>query len=163
MEDEILETVLQEILADIKQTYDLSKENNLVGTENKNFLMGIEKKLASKDLIKPIMDTQPIEEIISKGLDNISTIIDQSKAQRRPSIRFLFFPEHNIKEYYKVVYGKIMFWIVMLFIAKYLFLLGSEWISKSYDDQKYKKSWNNLYQEQPKTNQKIMQKIFDSN
>lgn len=163
MENEILETVLKEIMGDMKQSYNLSKENNLLATENKNLMIGIEKTLASKDAMKPIIDTEPIEQIVLKGIDKIATIIDQSKNKRRPSIQFLFFPEHNTKEYYKIVYSRILFWVVMFFVAKYLYLLGSEWISKSYDDQRYKKAWENLYKQQGKSNQKIMQKVFDSN
>lgn len=163
MENEILETVLKEILGDIKQSYDLSKENNLLATENKNRMMGIEKILASKDVIKPIIDTKPIEQIISRGMDNISAIIEQPKDKRRPEFRILLFPEHNTREYYRIVFGRIIFWLVILVIAKYLYLLGSEWISKSYDDQRYKKAWENLYRQQGKPSQKIMQKLIDNN
>ena len=160
MESEIIETVLKEILEDLKQTSELSKENNLLATENKGRMIGIEKMLADKNILKPIIDTQPIERIVSQGMDNISTKIDQSRDKRGTEFRFLFFPEHNTREFYKIVYGRIIFWLVMLVIAKYLFLLGNEWISKNYDDQKYKKAWENLYQQQGKANQKIMEKII---
>ena len=160
MESEIIETVLKEILEDLKQTYELSKENNLLATENKSRMIGIEKILADKNILKPIIDTQPIERIVSQGLDNISTKIDQPKNKRRPEFRFLFFPEHNTREYYKVVYGRIIFWLVILVIAKYLYLLGSEWISKNYDDLKYKRAWENLYKQQGKANQKMMENII---
>ena len=160
MENEILETVLKEILGDLKQTYDLSKENILLATENKNRIIRIEKLLAIKD-VNLIVDTQPIEQIISRGMDNIADIIEQPKNKRRPEFRFLFFPEHNTKEYYRIVYGRIIFWLVILVIAKYLYLFGNEWISKSYDDLKYKKAWENLYQQQEKANQKMMQKLID--
>ncbi len=139
MEKEIIETVLTEIYGELKQTNELLKENITLATENKNRLIVIGKKLEVKD-VRPVLDTQPIEQIVSRGVDHIAAIIDQPK-KRRPEFRFLFFPEHNTKEYYKIVYGRIIFWLVILVIAKYLFLLGSEWISKSYDDQKYKKAW----------------------
>ncbi|HEY8690680.1 MAG TPA: hypothetical protein VIM07_15690 [Chitinophagaceae bacterium] len=160
MEKEIIETVLTEICGELKQSNELLKENSKLATENKNRLIVIEKKLESKD-VKPSIDMQPIEQIVSRGVDNIAAIIDQPTKKRRPEFRFLFFPEHNTKEYYKIVYGRIIFWLVMLVIAKYLYLLGSEWISKNYDDQKYKKAWENLYQQQGKANQKMMEKLID--
>jgi len=160
MEKEIIETVLTEICGELKQSNELLKENSKLATENKNRLIVIEKKLESKD-VKPSIDMQPIEQIVSRGVDNIAAIIDQPTKKRRPEFRFLFFPEHNTKEYYKIVYGRIIFWLVMLVIAKYLYLLGSEWISKNYDDQKYKKAWENLYHQQGKANQKMMEKLID--
>jgi hypothetical protein len=160
MEKEIIETVLTEICGELKQSNELLKENTVLATENKNRLIVIEKRLESND-VKPLIDTRPIEQIVSRGVDNIAAIIDQPTKKRSPEFRFLFFPEHNTKEFYKVVYGRIIFWLVMLVIAKYLYLLGSEWISKNYSDQKYKKAWDNLYHQQGKSNQKIMQRTID--
>ena len=161
MEKEIIETVLTEIYGELKQSNELLKENSKLATENKNRLIVIEKKLESKD-VKPSIDMQPIEQIVSRGVDKIAAIIDQPTKKSRPEFRVLFFPEHNTKEYYKIVYGRIIFWLVMLVFAKYLYLLGSEWISKSYDDQKYKKAWENLYHQQGKANQKMMGKLIDN-
>lgn len=163
MDSEIIETVLTEILGEMKQSNLLNKENNMALSENKNMLRSIEKKLGSKDVIKPVMDTIPLEQIISTGINNISAMIEERPQKPSREFRILLFPEHNTKEYYKVVFGRIIFWLVMLVIAKYVYLLGSEWISKSSEDQKYKKAWESLYQQQGKSNQKIMQKIFDSN
>ena len=160
MEKEIIETVLTEIYGELKLTNELLKENTVLATENKNRLIVIEKRFESND-VKPLIDIRPIEQIVSRGVNNIAAIIDQPTKKRRPEFRFLFFPEHNTKEFYKVVYGRIIFWLVMLVIAKYLYLLGSEWISKNYSDQKYKKAWENLYQFQGKANQKIMQNIIN--
>jgi hypothetical protein len=160
MEKEILETVLTEIYGELQQTNELIKENTVLETENKNRLIVIEKRLESKD-VKPLIDIRPIEQIVSRGVDNIAAIINQTTKKRPPEFRILFFPEYNTKEFYKVVYGRIIFWLVMLVIAKYLYLLGSEWISKNYSDEKYKKAWENFYQQQGKANQKIMQRIID--
>ena len=160
MEKEILETVLTEIYGELQLTNELLKENTVLETENKNRLIVIEKRLESKDA-KPLIEIRPIEQIVSRGVDNIAAIINQTTKKRRPEFRILFFPEYNTKEFYKVVYGRIIFWLVMLVLAKYLYLLGSEWISKNYCDLKYKKAWENLYQQQGKANQKIMQRIID--
>lgn len=163
MDSEIIETVLTEILDELKQSNLLNKENNMALADNKNMLISIEKKLESKDLIKPILDTRPLEQIISQGINNISAMVEEQPEKPSRQFRILLFPEHNTKEYYKVVFGRIIFWLVVLVIAKYFYLLGSEWISKSGENQKYKKAWESLYQQQPKKNQKIMQKIIEEN
>jgi hypothetical protein len=163
MENEIIETVLTEILGELKQSNDLNKENIMIAIENKSRLIAIEKKFECKDVIEPAIDTQPIEQIVSRGVQSIRHLIDIRSEKRSREFRILLFPEHNTKEYYRVVFGRIIFWLVMLVIAKYLYVLGSEWISKRNDNQKYKKAWENLYQQQGKSNQKMMQKILDSN
>lgn len=162
MDSEIIETVLTEIYEELKQYNLLNKENNLALTENKNRLISIEKKSESKDLVNPVLDTRPLEQIISRGINNISAMIDKRPEKPSREFRILLFPEHNTKEYYKIIFRRIIFWLVMLVIAKYLYLLGSEWISKNNENQKYKKAWNSLYQQQGKANQKMMQKIIDN-
>lgn len=163
MDSEIIETVLREILDEIKQSNLSNKENNIALTENKNMLISIENKLGSKHLINPVVDTRPLEQIISQGINNLSAIIEERPEKSSREFRILLFPEHNTKEYYRVVFGRIIFWLVMLVIAKYIYLLGSEWINISSENQRYKKAWENLYQQQGKANQKMMQKIIGQN
>lgn len=159
MDSETIETVLHEILGDLKESNRLNKENGALAFEIKDRLISLEKKLDSREKTSSI-DTRPIEQIVSKGMNNITILIEESKDKRRSSIQFKFFPDYNTVEYYKIVYGRILFWVVMLFITKYLYLLGSLWISRNYDDQRYKKAWDNLYQLQGKSSQKMMQKIL---
>jgi hypothetical protein len=163
MENEIIETVLTEILGELKQSNGLNKENNQLAIENKNRLTDIEKKLDANDVSKGKISNDSVEQILSAGMDNIRKMIDKPEQKVRREFRVLLFPEHNTKEYYRVVFGRIIFWLVMLVIAKYLYLLGSEWITRNYENQKYKKAWENLYQQQGKPNQKMMQKMIDSN
>ncbi|MDQ6763486.1 MAG: hypothetical protein M3015_12775 [Bacteroidota bacterium] len=47
------------------------------------------------------------------------------------------------------------------FLHQDIYLMGSEWIIKQYENQKYKKAWENLYKHQEKANQKMMQRIID--
>lgn len=162
MDSEIIETVLTEILGELKQSNLLNKENNMALAENKNMLISIENKLKSNDLIKPVVDTRPLEKIIYRGIHNIGGMINKPPEKPSREFRILLFPEHNTKEYYQIVFGRVIFWLVVLVIAKYFYLLGSEWISKSSENHEYKKAWNNLYHKQPKSNQKMMQKIIDN-
>ncbi len=161
MDSEIIETVLTEILGELKQSNLLIKENNQVLTENQSRLLSLEKKLESKDQIKPIVDIRPLEQIMSRSINNISAMIDKRPDKVGREFRILLFPEHNAREYYRIVFGRIIFWLVILVIAKYAYLLGSEWIAKKYENPKYKKAWEILYKNQGKSNQKMMQKIID--
>lgn len=160
MDSEIIETVLTEILGELKQSNLLNKENNQVLSENQSRLIAIQKKLESKDEKKPVVDIRPLEQTMAKGINNISAMIDKRPEKLNREFRILLFPEHNTKEYYRIVFGRIISWLVILVIAKYFYLLGSEWISQNNEDQKYKKAWNNLYQKQGKANQKMMQNLI---
>ncbi|MDQ6845613.1 MAG: hypothetical protein M3Z92_14915 [Bacteroidota bacterium] len=161
METEIVETVLTEILGELKRSNELNKENSNAILKNDNLLIAIEKQLGNKDVAKPEINNRSIEQIISTGINNITAMIKQHPPTVKREFRVLLFPEQNTKEYYQIVFSRIIFWLVVLVIAKYIYLMGSEWIIKHYENQKYKKAWENLYKHQEKANQKMMQRIID--
>ena len=128
MEKEIIETVLTEMLEELKELRKLNIENANVAIENGNRLSSIEKKLGNNKITEPYINTQHLERIIFLGMEKINVRIDQKPAPVRREFRILLFPEYNTKEYYRIVFGRILFWLVLLVIAKYLYLLANEWI-----------------------------------
>jgi len=128
MEKEIIETVLTEMLEELKELRKLNIENANVAIENGNRLSSIEKKLGNNEITEPYINTQHLERIIFLGMEKINVRIDQKPAPVRREFRILLFPEYNTKEYYRIVFGRILFWLVLLVIAKYLYLLANEWI-----------------------------------
>jgi hypothetical protein len=90
--------------------------------------MAIEKKVGNHKLTEPYINTQFIERIIMSGMERINATIDQKPAPVKREFLIRLFPEHNTKEYYRIVFGRIIFWLVFLVIAKYLYLLANEWI-----------------------------------
>jgi chaperonin cofactor prefoldin len=130
MEKEIIETVLTEVLEELKELKKLNIENAKVAMENGNRLMAIEKKVLNHKLSDPYINTQYIERIIMSGMEKINARIDQKPAAARREFRILLFPEYNTKEYYRIVFGRIVSWLVLLVIAKYFYLLANEWISR---------------------------------
>ena len=129
MEKEIIETVLTEILEELKQLKKLTANNTSYTLDNASRLTAITDKLESKQAIKPDIDTQPIEQIILSGLAKINSTINQKPAPVKREFRILLFLEYNTREYYRIVFGRIISWLVLLVIAKYLYLLGSAWIA----------------------------------
>ena len=129
MEREIIETVLTDILEELKQLKTLATNNTNATLDNANRLKVITDKLESKQPIKPDINTQSIEQIILSGLARINSTMNQKPAPVKREFRILLFPEYNTSEYYRIVFGRIIFWLVMLVIAKYLYLLGSAWIA----------------------------------
>lgn len=43
--------------------------------------------------------------------------------------QILLFPEYGTWEYYKFVFGKLLFWMMMFLLASYLFSLGKLFIN----------------------------------
>ena len=130
MENEIIETVLTEILDELKQLKKLTTNNTNATLDNANRLTAITDKLESKQVVKPDINTKSMEQIILSGLERINSTINQKPAAPvKREFRILLFPEYNTTEYYRIVFGRIIFWLVVLVIAKYLYLLGSAWIA----------------------------------
>ena len=42
--------------------------------------------------------------------------------------KFCYFPEYGAREYYKLVFGRLLFWMMMFLLAFYLFSLGKQFI-----------------------------------
>ena len=124
-----METVLTEILEELKQLKKSISDNANATRENGNRLNVIEEKIKNYKAVKPDINTQSIEQLIFSGLQRINETIDKKPAPVKREFRILLFPPYNEKEYYRIVFGRIIFWLVMLVIARYLYLLGSTWIA----------------------------------
>ena len=155
MENEIIETVLTEVLEEQKQSNLLTQKNGRFLEEQVLILKGMEEKSAMQN-----------EELKNFFITKMEAFSSQVASHARPvkrEFRILLFPEHGTTNYYKIVFGRIFFWLVMLCIAKYAYLLGDKWLTAEYENQKYQKAWETLYKHQSKANQKVMQKVFNDN
>jgi hypothetical protein len=154
MDNEIIEPVLTEILEEIKTTNGLNKEYNLALKEQKNRLVQIQETLLQKDEYLALL------KLVHEKITTLSNVITQQPSPAKREFRILLFPEYNTVQYYKIVFGRVIFWLVILCVAKYLYLFGHEWINKYYDDRRYQKAWNTLYEKQEKQSQKFMESVL---
>jgi hypothetical protein len=155
MENEIIETVLTEVL-------DEQKQSNLLAGKNGQFLAEqvlIIKRMEEKSAIQ----NEELKSFIISKMKVFSSLVESHAQPVKREFRILLFPEHGTTNYYKIVFGRIFFWLVMLCIAKYAYLLGDKWLTAEYKNQKYQKAWETLYKHQTKANQKLMQKVFNDN
>lgn len=152
MENEIIETVLTEVLEEQKQSSQLAQKNGQFLEEQVLILQRMEEKSARQN--------EELKMFLMQKMEVFSAQVESHAKPVKREFRILLFPEHGTTEYYKVVFGRILFWLVMLFIAKYAYLLGDKWIAQEYENNKYQKAWETLYEQQSKANQKIMQKYL---
>lgn len=147
MEKEIIETVLLEVLEEQKQTNQLIEQNNK--------LMQI-----VKGELKQQKETFSV--LILSRLNILKEELSNQTHPVKREFRILLFPEHGTLNYYKVVFGRIFFWLVILCIAKYAYLLGDKWISKRAEMNNYQRAWETYYLQQNKNRQKAMEQILNN-
>lgn len=119
-----------------------SNEENINNLVKKNNL--IEKQLTKIADIKIPDYSEAIETLTQEVRDSrqndqssqllpllraINNKLDKAPKSAVKQLRILLFPEVNPGEYYKIVFGRLIPWLVCLFATTYLFLLGRQWIS----------------------------------
>lgn len=119
-----------------------SNEENINNLVKKNNL--IEKQLAKIAELKIPDYSEAIETLtyeVRESRENdqssqllpllraINNKLDKAPKSAVKQLRILLFPEVNPGEYYKIVFGRLIPWLVCLLATTYLFLLGREWIS----------------------------------
>ena len=153
MENDIIETVLTEVLEEQKQGNLLAQKSGLFLEEQVLILKRMEEKSSRQN--------EELKNFLITKMEAFSTQIARHARPVKREFRILLFPEQGTTNYYKIVFGRIFFWLVMLCFAKYAYLLGDKWLTAEYENQKYQKAWENLYKHQTKANQKLMQKVFN--
>lgn len=153
MENEIIETVLTEVLEEQKQTNQLAQKNGQVLEEQGLILKQREEKSNRQN--------EELKTCLLSRMDELATQVASHARPIKREFRILLFPEQGTTNYYKIVFGRIFFWLVMLCLAKYAYLLGDKWLTKEYENNKYQKAWETLYKYQNKANRKLMNKVWN--
>lgn len=130
MEKEILETVLIELLEESKKINLLVVNQNKEIQELKSTVNDFDRKLAEIKVSAPDVDTRPLTKIVTEGITSIQKIAAAQPKEVLHEKRILFFPEWNQKEYYKIIFGRILFWILWILVATYCFFLCRDYIGR---------------------------------
>ena len=123
MEEPILELAfnnLLEELKEVKQEQQKVARTLLTLTEK---VEGFEQKLSSIKVTPPAVNMAPVITTISQELDKINSTIEAQPKSVTRQVRILLFPEYNAREYYGLVFGRLLMWIVFIFIATYYICL----------------------------------------
>ena len=128
MEEEVIKTVLNEVLQELKEVK--QKHSEIINFANglKKKVDGFEQKLTEIKFVPPAIDLSPVTSGIYKGLDKVNGAIEAQPKSVRKEFRILLFPEYNATENYKIVFGRLLFWMVVVLVATYLFVLGKHLI-----------------------------------
>lgn len=108
MENEQIHSVLTEILEE-------QKENTKLLLEIKTLLRKQEEKLNNPETETDTISNSEMQQQLSNELKEIKVFLTGLPRNIRQERRFLFFPEHNAREYYSVV----LRWVLYIILATY--------------------------------------------
>ncbi|MCW3081704.1 hypothetical protein [Segetibacter sp.] len=158
METEIMHTVLTEVLEELKELKQQHSKLMAVVADLNNKVDDFELKLSNIQVSAPTTDLKPITSTVNEGILRLEGIIQAQPKSITRQYRLLLFPEHYASEYYRIVFGKLLFWMMVFLTATYLFSLGKQLINsntavryKEAESIQYKKAWNYLYINSKKT------------
>jgi len=162
MDSEILQSVLREILEEQKETKQaitkLTSRLEELGVKTDSF----NEKLLRQKTIAPAADTRVIQDVVKTGVEQIQEIISRQPKSVVRQFRFLLFPELYADSYYRIVFGRLLFWMMIFLVVTYLFMLGKQGIEsgalikqKEAEINPYKKAWIYLYQHEKKFKPKM--------
>ncbi|GAC1599216.1 MAG: hypothetical protein NVS3B8_11780 [Chitinophagaceae bacterium] len=126
MENEVMVTVLNEVLAEQKeiagQVQSLLHNIKVLSSRMESF----EKKLDNLKITALPADLQPTQLLIAKNMEVVKKVVAEQPKNVMLEKRYLFFPEHNAKEYY----GTLLRWLLYIIIATYGFFLIKHMLDK---------------------------------
>ena len=131
---------------------------------NEQLIGSFEKKYSDIHVDAPKPDLSEVNAIIDKGFENVKAAV-----HARPNRKFqvILFPEYHSKEYFKLVYGRLLFWLYMAMFSILGYNMATDALN-AYRANQYNKegnahihAWNKLYQIAGKKNQAIMSKLLD--
>ena len=151
MESEVLVTAITELAEDQKATgqqlEDLTKQVKEIGEK----VEGFTDKLTNLQVIAPALDTRPVVAKLSEFLQRVTAILEAQPKNVVREYRLLLFPADNADKYYRIIFGRLFGWAVLILICTYLFNLGQEYIQTSGEASKrryyfevYQDAWHRL-------------------
>jgi hypothetical protein len=130
---------------------------------NELLIGSFEKKYSDIPIDAPKPDLSEVNAIIAKGFENVKAAVDA-----RPNRKFQvsLFPEYHSKEYFKLVYGRLLFWWYMFMLSILGYNISKDALN-AYRANQYNKennahihAWDNVYKAASKKTKASMSKVL---
>ena len=130
---------------------------------NEQLIGNFENKYSNIHVDAPKPDLSEVNAIMVKGLENVKAAVEA-----RPNRKFqvILFPEYHSKEYFKLVYGRLLFWWYM-FMLSFLGYNMAKAALNSYRAPQYNKegnahiqAWDNVYKAASKKTKASMSEVL---
>ena len=146
MELDVLETAMTELANEQKTTSqlvgDLTARLNAVEGKIDSF----DEKLKNIQVAAPLMNNRPIISLLAAHTKKVTEILEAQPKNVVHQKRWLLFPETNAEFYYRVVFGRIFGWCVLIMLILFAMNLGEEYIH-SYDTKVYRRYHYEVYED----------------
>jgi len=167
MEPKILETVLTEVLEELKNNSQAILELTGEVTVLKEKVSAFEKKQEQLQIIAPPADTARIEKVAGNYFLEFYRLVEAQPKKVVRQFRLVLFPETNTDRYYKIVFGRLIPWSFGLAAAFFLVSLGKQYVSswsavqeRRYYFEVYRDAWDRLDKSMDKPGRQKMKEIM---
>jgi hypothetical protein len=156
MKEEVFETVLNEVLDELKISNRKIEELEK-GIESLTKKIETFDRRLNEQIVAPPADTQPIQQIITEGQHKMEEILTERnkdikkivaeefqkvsaivEAQPKAIVRqwrLLFFPENDYPGYYKFFVTRVLLWVTILAGIAVLCRLGMHWLDNIHSER----------------------------
>lgn len=83
-------------------------------------------KLEQFKIVAPPADTSQIQGVVETGITQMKKIVEDQPKNVVRQFRLLLFPEMYADNYYRIVFGRLLFWMMIFIVATYLFMLSKQ-------------------------------------
>lgn len=128
MEPKVLDTVMNELLDEQKRTNALLEQESAQQKEIAKKVEGFDDNLGTVKLIVPAIDTRPIVSLVEKHFEKMTEILEAQPKTVVYHRRYLLFPEDNTGYYYKIIFGRLIPWAIIIVILAFLLNLGNTYL-----------------------------------
>ncbi len=163
----VIELVLKEFADEQKTTNQHINELLKTAGELKEKFKNFEKQIARPQNISVNSDTKPFLPLLEKGLTDIKTIVENQPKGVVKKFQMLLFPEQDAKLFYKIVFGRWILWLTVMLLINNIYKWGVNYSNnqksiemEQLENDRIKKSWQDLYFHGDKDIQKQMEKAY---
>ena len=155
MNQEVFETVLNDILQELQEGNRLKRQLDQQVQTLKEKVDGFEQRLADIRVVAPAVDIAPLQQLIKEGTENITALVSSHlektngiieekirkfmagiEDQPKPIVRqwrILFFPENDYSGTFRIFLNRVCGWGTLLVLIAALFTLGQDYINRPRD------------------------------
>ena len=127
MGNDLLELVLRELLAEQQKANDTAVEQAAILSQIAARLKVLEENTGKSVTTPAPINTMAVEKIIQKGMLDMRLIVDSQPKNVVRKVQVLLFPEQNTALYCRIVFGRWVFWLVVMLCITDLYKWAIHW------------------------------------
>jgi hypothetical protein len=127
MGSDMLELVLRELLAEQQKGNEIIAAQKSMLSQMEARFKKLEENVRVPVAAPSALNTKPLEEIVKRGIASMQLIVDDQPKSVIRKVQVLLFPEHNTALYCKLVFGRWVFWLVVMLAITDIYKWAVHW------------------------------------